>query len=306
MSHVIKLLMKIILERINGKITMEIADTQTGFQKDKGTREGIFNLRMLIERCLEVNKNIFLCFIDYTKAFDSINHNKLIESLEKTETDGKNLRIMANLYKNQFSSIKINGELTESFEVQKGVRQGCVLSSLLYNLYSEQIFKDLEKFNGIKIGGINYTNLRYADDAVLVGDSKPALQELIHEINERGQKLGLNINIQKTKCMRISRLKRERMLKLIINKQNIEQVKSFVYLGHLITDDGKCIQEIKRRIELARNTFAKIQSIISSRKLTIETRKRLIKCYVWSTMLYGAETWTLNKEAEKKIEIFEM
>ena len=130
MSHVIKLLMKIILERIKGKITMEIADTQTGFQKDKGKREGIFNLRMLIERCLEVNKDIFLCFIDYTKAFDSINHNKLIESLEKTEIDGKDLRIIANLYKNQFSSIKINGELTESFEVQKGVRQGCVLSPL--------------------------------------------------------------------------------------------------------------------------------------------------------------------------------
>ena len=306
MSHVIKLLMKIILERIKGKITMEIADTQTGFQKDKGTREGIFNLRMLIERCLEVNKDIFLCFIDYTKAFDSINHNKLIESLEKTEIDGKDLRIIANLYKNQFSSIKINGELTESFEVQKGVRQGCVLSPLLYNLYSEQIFKDLEKFNGIKIGGINYTNLRYADDTVLVGDSEPALQELINEINKRGQKLGLNINIQKTKCMRISRLERKRMPKLTINKQNIEQVKSFVYLGHLITDDGKCLQEIKIRIELARNTFAKMQSIISSRKLTIETRKRLIKCYVWSTMLYGAETWTLNKEAEKRIEAFEM
>ena len=97
--------------------------------------------------------------------------------------------------------------------------QGCVLSPLLYNLYSEQIFKDLEKFNGIKIGGINYTNLRYADDTVLIGDSEPALQELIHEINKRGQKLGLNVNIQKTKCMKISRLDRKRMLKLTINKQ---------------------------------------------------------------------------------------
>ena len=140
----------------------------------------------------------------------------------------------------------------------------------------------------------------------MVGDSEPALQELINEINKRGQKLSLNINIQKTKCMRISRLERKRMLKLTINKQNIEQVKSFVYLGHLITDDGKCIQKIKRRIELARSIFAKMQSIVSSRKLTIETRKRLIKCYVWSTMLYGAETWTLNKEAEKRIEAFEM
>ena len=196
---------------------------------------------MLIERCLEVNKDIFLCFIDYPKAFDSINHNKLIESLEKTEIDGNDLRIIANLYKNQFSSIKINGELTESFEVQKGVRQGCVLSPLLYNLYSEQIFKDLEKFNRIKIGEINYTNLRYANDTVLIGDSEPALQELIHEINKRGQKLGLNINIQKTKCMRISRMERKRTLKLTINKQNIEQVKSFVYLGHLVTDDSKCI-----------------------------------------------------------------
>ena len=85
MNHVIKLLMKIILERMKEKITKEIDATQTGFQKDKGTSDGIFNIRMLIERCLEVNKNIFLCFIDYTKAFDSINHNKLIESLETTE-----------------------------------------------------------------------------------------------------------------------------------------------------------------------------------------------------------------------------
>ena len=166
--------------------------------------------------------------------------------------------------------------------------------------------KTLEKLNEVKMGGINCTNLRYADNPVLIGDSEPALQELINEINKRGQKLGVNINTQKAKCMRISKLERTKMMNITINKQNIEQAKSFIYLGHLITDDGKCIQEIKRIIELARNTFVQMQKIISSRKLSIEIRKRLIKCYVWQTLLYGSEAWTLNKEANERVEAFEM
>jgi hypothetical protein len=95
-------------------------------------------------------------------------------------------------------------------------------------------------------------------------------------------------------------------INIIIDGTNIEQVTKFMYLGHMITDDGRCEEEIKRRIAIARTTFSKMNKVLTSRKIPLNTRVRIIQCYVWSTLMYGAETWSISQKMQKRLAAFEM
>jgi len=116
----------------------------------------------------------------------------------------------------------------------------------------------------------------------------------------------MSINIKKTKVMVVTKKEVTPNAKITIEGRTIEQVKKFIYLGHLITDNGKCDSEMKRRIEIAREAFNNISKVITSTKVIISTRLRLIKFYVWSTLSYGAKTWTISKTLAGRINAFEM
>ena len=140
MSHILKVLLKVVLLRIRNKIEKEINETQSGFITGKGTREGIFNLRTIYERYLDNDKDVYVCFIDYEKAFDRVNHEKMIECLKQIDIDGKDLRLIRNIYWNQKAYIRTEQGLSPEVFIRRGVRQGCVLSPCLFNLYTENIF----------------------------------------------------------------------------------------------------------------------------------------------------------------------
>jgi hypothetical protein len=305
-SQVTKILLKIVMERNKRKINVEINDTQSGFQENKGTREGIFNLRTIIERTLERQKSVYLCFIDYSKAFDTVQHKLMINCLSRLGIDGKDIRLLINLYWEQTAAIRIDGEISEDLLIEKGVRQGCVLSPLLFNLYTEGIFKEIEDMKGITIGGININNLRYADDTVLLAENETDLQRLLETTKNLSEKYGLKFNIKKTKVMVIPCENNMPKVNISIEGKMLEQVQNYVYLGHMITEDGKMNSEIKRRMAIARTTFLSMRNILTSKEISLKTRIRLTKCYVWSTLHYGAETWTISKDIENKLRAFEM
>ena len=149
-------------------------------------------------------------------------------------------------------------------------------------------------------------NLRYADDTALLAESEEQLQKVLDEVRNRSEQLGLKMNVKKTKVMVVRRTKEERRANIYIEGKVLEQVKTFKYLGQQITDDGKCEIDIRSRIEIARGNFLKMKDVLTSTSLTLKTRKRLVKCYIMSTFLYSAETWTLTTEMENKINAFEM
>ena len=149
-------------------------------------------------------------------------------------------------------------------------------------------------------------NLRYADDTALLAESEEQLQKILDEVRNRSEQLGLKMNVKKTKVMVVRRTKEERRANIYIEGKVLEQVKTFKYLGQQITDDGKCEIDIRSRIEIARGNFLKMKDVLTSTSLTLKTRKRLVKCYIMSTFLYSAETWTLTTEMENKINAFEM
>ena len=205
MSHTPKLLLKILMARLRNKIRPEISETQFGFVADKGTTNAIYTITTIAERCIEMQKDIYRCFIDYSKAFDKVRHEDLFQILDQLDIDGKDLRILRNLYWNQTAAVRICGECSEESPIKRGVRQGCVLSPDLFNLYSEVILREMEDIKGICVGGHNINNLRYADDTVLIAQSEQTLQEMLDTVVDASQRRGLSLNISKTESMVISK-----------------------------------------------------------------------------------------------------
>ena len=165
-----------------------------------------------------------------------------------------------------------------------------------------QLFREVEHMKGINIGGVNINNLRYADDTVLLAEGPMFLQALLTAVNEKGKPYGMEMNIIKTKSMVISRKKPAPKISISVEGKPIQQVDRMVYLGYMATEDGKCDKEIERRIGIARTAFESMAKILISRNISIELRSRIAKCYIWSTLLYGAETWTLTKVTSDKLE----
>ena len=132
---------------------------------------------------------------------DKVRHEKLFNILEHLDIDGKDLRAIRNLYWCQSAAIRIGGELSEYKLIKRGVRQGCVMSPDLFNIYSEMILRNLENYPGVKMNGENINNIRYADDTVLIADSEENLQSLLDITIEKSEEMGLTLNVKKTECM---------------------------------------------------------------------------------------------------------
>ena len=155
MSHVTKIILHVILNRNKTTIREKLSDEQFGYKPGKGTRNATLCLRAIIEKCIEKQKDLYICFIDYVKAFDCVKHDKLLEFLERLDIDGKDIRLIRNLYYGQKAAIRITGEIGEWVDIQKGVRQGCILSPDLFNLYSEEALRKIKTCDGVHLGGAN-------------------------------------------------------------------------------------------------------------------------------------------------------
>lgn len=307
MSHTLKIFLKIIQDRLYRKCKEHLSDTQFGFCNGLGTREALFSIQVLIQRCRDMSTDVYACFLDYQKAFDCVDHGKLINILQNMNLDGRDVRIIKNLYYNQIAAVKVEDMTTEYVPIQRGVRQGCVLSPLLFNIYSEQIFADAldEAREGIVVNGEVINNLRYADDTVLLAGSADDLQALLDRVVAKSEERGLKLNISKTKAMVISK-NGELPANLSTGNQQIQQVSSFRYLGCLLNSKWDSTQEIRSRIEQARAAFSNMKKVLTSRDLSIPLRIRLLRCYVFPILYYGMEGWTLTKAMCSRIEAFEM
>ena len=149
---------------------------------------------------------MYLCFVDYQKAFDRVRHDKLLEVMEKAGIPELERRLIINLYWKQQAAVRWD-EISRYVNIKSGVRQGCIISPILFNLYSEfMIAETLEHESGIKFNGINVTNLRYADDAVLVADSRKQLQKMLNKLNFSCKIycMTLNVGLKTTKVIIVS------------------------------------------------------------------------------------------------------
>ena len=178
----------------------ELLDVQAGFQKGRGTRDQIANIPWIIKKARKFQKNIYFCFIDYTKAF----HKKLWKILKEIGIPDHLTWLLRNLYAGQEATVKTTQETMDWFQIRKGVHQGCILSPCLFNFYAEYIMRNAgleEAQAGIKTAKRNLNNLRYEDDTTLMAESEEELKSLLMKVKEESEKVGLKLDIQKTMIM---------------------------------------------------------------------------------------------------------
>ena len=150
---------------------------------------------------------------------------------------------------------------------------------------------------GIKIAGRNINNLRYADDTTLMAESEEELRSLLMKVKEESEKVGLKLNIQKTKIMASGPITSWQ-----IDGKTVETVADFIFLGSKTTADGDCSREIKRGLLLWRKVMTNLDSILKSRDITLPTKVRVVKAMVFPVVMYGCENWTIKKAEHQRID----
>jgi len=193
--------------------------------------------------------------------------------------------LLRNLYADQEATVRTGDGTTDWFQIGKGVHQGCILSPCLFNIYAEYIMRsaELEEAQaGIKIAGRNINNLRYADDTILMAESEEELKSLLMKVKEESEKVGLKLNIQKTKIMASGPITPWQ-----IDGETVETVADFIFLGSKITGDDDCSHEIRRRLLLGRKVKSNLDHIFKSRDITLPTKVRLVKAMVFLVVMYG-------------------
>ena len=184
-------------------MNQELSDIQTEFRTGRGTRDQIANIHWIIEKARELQENIYICFIDYAKAFDCVDHNKLWNFFKEMGIPDHLICLLRNLYVGQEATVRTGHGTTAWFQIGKGVRQGCILSPWLFNLYTEYLMRNAglnEAQSGIKIARRNINNLGYTDDTTLMAESEE-VKSLLMKVKEESEKVGLKLNIQQTKVM---------------------------------------------------------------------------------------------------------
>ena len=225
-------MLKILQARLQQYVNHEILQVQASFRKDRGTRDQVANIHWIMEKAREFQKNIYFCFIDYAKAFDCVDHNKLWKILKEMEIPDHFTFLLRNLYADQEATVRTGHGTTDWFQIGKGVSQGCTLLPCLLNLCAEYIMINAgldEAQAAIKIAGRNINNLRYDDDTTFMAETEEELQSLLMKVKEGSEKFGLKFNIQKTKIMASG---------LITSWQIDGESVRLYFLGSNITADG--------------------------------------------------------------------
>ena len=214
--------------------------------------------------------------------------------------------LLRRMYTNQEATVRTDFGEADNIDIGKVVRQGCILSPLLFNIYAENIMREaLEELleSGISVRGRMVTHPRYAYGTTMLAGTKEDLIELVEIVRRASEKVGLYLNIGKTKMMTTGDIE-----EVTVDGKDIDVVTKFVFLGALITKDGLCDKDTRRA---KKNSYGKSRNwrtniSMEEQRVTLETKVKLVNVLVFPIVLYGAETWTMRKHERRKIDAFEL
>lgn len=299
-----KVLAKVLLCRINEKLDNTLRKQQAGFRANRSCVDQINTIRIIVEQVNEWQTSLQLCFVDYSTAFDSLSRLHIWDSLKNRGIPPK----LINLIRAQYNGFKCrvlhNGLLSEPINTVAGVRQGCLLSPILFLIVLDDIL-------GTAIDGIDrgicwkfdeqLGDLDFADDICLLATKHSDMQNKLQDLKAESEKCGLKINIKKTKAMKINSTADSNFK---IGTEDIELVENFTYLGSVITPDGGAKEDILARINKAKGAFAQLHNIWNSSILSLNTKIKIFNSNVKSVLLYGCETWLVTEVLTNKIQSF--
>ena len=326
-----KILAKVIVSRISKHLLEGIvSESQCGFRANRGTVDMIFAIRQLQEKCREQHQNLYILFVDLTKAFDTVSRTGLWSILEKVGCPAKFVSIIRAFHEGMQGKILTTDGTPQPFAVSNGVKQGCVMAPTLFSiLFAAMLqsalnnctsgvsiryrmdgrFYDLRRLRAkTKTCEALITDLLYADDCALVAHSEGALQELADRLSAAATKFGLTISLSKTEVM-LQPAPNSNISDpaICINGTQLKTVSEFTYLGSCISNTAELESEINSRLAKASASFGRLQSRVwKERGLSFQTKINVYKAVVLSSLLYGCETWTLYRKHIKRLDQFHM
>ena len=284
---------KIILNRLQPQAEEIIAEEQAGFRAGRSTTEQIFNLSILCEKYLQYQQNLYHVFIDFKKAFDRVWHETLWATMRKYHINASIIRAIENLYDKAQSAVLFNGSTGEWFRTTEGVRQGCLLSPILFNIFLERIMCEAldDHEDSVSIGGRLITNFRFADDIVVNAEEEEEdAGVLIDRLDRTTTRYKMEIGPEKTKVMTNNLNGFQRVIK--IKGQRLEEVENFKYLGAIISNEGSK-PEILFRIAQTTAALSRPKIIWKDKNISLASKVKLMRKLILSTFLYACESWTL-------------
>ena len=324
-----KILARVLLERLIPAIAEEVLpESQCGFRANRGTTDMIFVLCQIQEKCREQNMALYAAFIDLTKAFDTVNREGLWRILGKLGCPPRFLSILQQLHIGQKGQVKHNGEFSDSFPIENGVKQGCVLAPTLFAVFFSMMLREAKAdlhegvyirfrtdgsvFNLRRLLSHTKTleqlilDLLFADDCALLAHTEEALQTVVNRFANAAKAFGLTISLKKTEVL-FQKPPREAYTPplITIDGYQLNAVEHFTYLGSVIANDATTTKDVDNRIAKASISFGRLKKRVwQKHSLRLSTKIQVYRAAVLTTLLYGAETWVLYRKQVKLLERF--
>lgn len=299
---ILKVLCKVILTRIQEKIDATLRRQQAGFRAGRACVDHVVTLRVIIEQINELQESLHLVFVDYEKAFDRLNHRNLWEALRRKGVPEKIVSLIEAQYEAFVCRVLHDGVLSDPIRVVAGVRQGCILSPLLFLIVMDEVL--VGAMDSIPNRGLlwqpismeNLDDLDLADDIVLFAQRRSDMQNKLDDLAAGSSAAGLVVNVGKTKAMDLNV---ENRSNFTVAGHTIEQVDAFQYLGSQIAPDGGTKIDVAMRIRKARGVFAGLRNVWRSNQISLRTKIRIFNSNVKSVLLYASDVARLGENHAK-------
>ena len=299
-----KVFNRVLLNRMKDAVDAELRDQQAGFRKDRSCTDQIATLRIIVEQSVEWNSSLYVNFIDYEKAFDSVDRRTLWKLLRHYGVPEKIVNIIQNSYDGLQCKVMHGGQLTDAFPVRTGVRQGCLLSPFLFLLVIDWIMKNStsEGKYGIQWTSQNQLDdLDFADDLALLSHTHEQMQMKTANVAAASASIGLHIHKGKSKILKCNT---ENTNPITLDGETLEEVETFTYLGSIIDEQGGSNTDVRARFGKSRTAFLQLKNIWNSKQLSTNFKVRIFNTNVKTVLLYGAETWRTTTTIIRKVQVF--
>lgn len=299
MCQVAKIFEKVILNRIGNYIENQVSEEQHGFRRNRSTVDLIFAVRQLIEKHWEFDQKIICVFIDIEKAYDSVKRSAIWDSLRCIGLEEKYIEWIKELYRIHKCRVKTVAGYTRWFDIGRGLKQGSILSPILFNVIMEIMWREIKNTGG------NVGTMMFADDIMLWGRSEGELQRQLDKWTEVMRGRGLRISKEKSEVMVIGRDgELERPLK--VEGKPLKLVEKFTYLGTVISNDGRMAQEITTRLGKGAGFYQSIRHLLWDKDIPKKAKVTMYKTYYTPIVTYGAEVWNITEREWSRVQAGEM
>ena len=296
-----KILAKIIIKRISDAVDSLLRNEQAGFRPGRGCTDQIFALRNIIEQCSEWQRQLYINFIDFEKAFDSIHRDSLWKIVRSYGVPQHLIQLIKGFYNNFTCKV---GSSDLHFQVKTGGRQGCVMSSTLFIIAIDWVMRQTtsDSNRGIRWGiHTVLEDLDFADDIAMFSHTHQHLQEKTNRLQKYAGQIGLNVNAKKTEIMTLNT---NRPSPVMLGEQELSTTNTFTYLGSVVNTDGGAETDIQQRLCKARTAFKNLQAVWRSGQYTIRTKLHFYKSCILPILLYGSECWRMTECDQQKLSTF--